>query len=226
VQTLREKFRDATDKLMRVLNEFMAQEGDRDPAALFPYYEQVRLSQDQVGPAEDDYDIPEIYLNREGYQLEQEEARFYTSNNIVLHLHPNDKLDEPLPPGIKPYESEDVEYENLDLENELVKEYIATVAEAYHLVEQLDSLEEEQYRLSRELSSRMRYKMPIAEGTTTFLFEFPQAHKKLLQRLHDVEDNLYDLRDRFIAERLFAESEQVYVPHNTFVEAINESVSE
>jgi hypothetical protein len=46
VQTLREKFRDATDKLMRVLNEFMAQEGERDPAALFPCYEQVRLSQD------------------------------------------------------------------------------------------------------------------------------------------------------------------------------------
>ena len=115
VQTLREKIRDAADKLMRVLNEFMAQEGDRDPAAQFPYCEQVRLSQDQVGPAEDDYDILEIYLNREGYQLEQEEARFYTSNNIVLHLHPNDKLDEPLPPGIKPYESEDVEYKNLDL---------------------------------------------------------------------------------------------------------------
>ncbi|KAH8762334.1 hypothetical protein F5882DRAFT_25311 [Hyaloscypha sp. PMI_1271] len=72
----------------------------------------------------------------------------------------------------------------------------------------------------------MRYKMLIAEGTTTFLFEFSQAHKKLLQQLHDVEDNLYDLRDRCIAERLFAESEQVYVPHNAFVEEINESVND
>ena len=62
MQTLREKFRDATDKIMRILNEFMAQEGDKDPAALFPYYEQVRLSQDQVGPAEDDYDILEFIL--------------------------------------------------------------------------------------------------------------------------------------------------------------------
>jgi hypothetical protein len=226
VQTIREKFRDATDKLMRVLNEFMVQGSDGDPAALFQYYEPVRAAQDQLGPAEDDYDLLEIRLNREEAELEEEEKRFYTSNNIVLRLHPDDKLDERLTPLIKPYEPEDVEYENLDLENELVKGYLALVAEADHLGNELDSLEDEQYRLSQELSFRMRHKISIAEQTTTFLFEFPQAHKKLVQQLHNVEDKLYDLRDRCIAEQLFTESEHVYVPHNALVEEINESVND
>jgi uncharacterized coiled-coil DUF342 family protein len=226
VQTLREKFRDATDKLMRVLNEFMVQESDGNRTALFPYYEQVRASQDQLGPAEDDYDMLEIRLIREEAELEQEETRFYTSNNIVLRLHPDDKLDERLTPLIKPYEPEDVEYENLDLENELVKEYLALVEEADHLGGELDSLEDEQYRLSQDLSLRMKHKIPVTERTTTFLFEFPQAHKQLLQQLHDVEDKLYDLRDRCIAGHLFAESEHVYVPHNALVEEINESMKD
>ncbi|KAE9367988.1 hypothetical protein N431DRAFT_349391 [Stipitochalara longipes BDJ] len=226
LQTLRERFRDATDKLMRVLNEFMVQESSGDRAALFPYYEQVRASQDQLGPAEDDYDILEIRLNREEDELEQEETRFYTSNNILLRLHPDDKLDGQLTPHIKPYEPEDSEYENLDLENELVKQYLAAVAEADHFGEQLDALEDEQYRLSQDLSFRMRHKIPITEGTTTFLFDFPQSHKKLLKQLHDVEDSLYQLRDRCIAEQLFAESEYVYVPHNALVEEIIESVND
>ena len=228
VQALREKFRSATDKLMRALDEFMAQGRgrDRDRAALFPYYEQVRSLQDQLGPAEDDYDILERRLNREEKELEQEETRFYTSNNIVLRLHPNDKLDEHLTPLIKPYEPVDVEYENLDLNNELVQQYLATVEEANHLGEQLDSLEDEQYRLSQELSFRTRHKLHISERTKTFLFEFPDAHKALLEQLHTVEDNLYDLRDRCVAEQLFAASEYPYVPHNALVEEINESVND
>ncbi|KAN0095175.1 hypothetical protein V8E51_015886 [Hyaloscypha variabilis] len=226
LQILRERFRDATDKLMRVLNEFMVQESNGDRAALFPYYEQVRASQDKLGPVEDDYDILEIRLNREEDELEKEETRFYTFNNIVLHLHPDDMLDEPLTPHIKPYELEDTEYENLDLENDLVKQYLAAVADADHLGEQLDSLEDEQYRLSQELSLRMRHKIPITEETTTFLFEFPQAHKKLLKRLHDAEDNLYHLRDRCIAEQLFAEGEYAYIPRNALVDEINESVND
>jgi hypothetical protein len=226
VQTLRERFRNATDKVMRALDKFMVQEIDGDRAALFPYYEQVRASQDQLGPVEYDYDTLEFRLNREETELEQEEMHFYTSNNIVLRLHPDDKLDEHLTPLIKPYEPEDIEYENLDLNNELVKQYLATVAEADHLGEQLDSLEDEQYRLSQELSFRTRHELPISERTEAFLFDFPVSHKKILRQLHNVEDNLYDLRDRCVAGQLFTASEHVYIPHNALVEEINESVND
>jgi hypothetical protein len=226
VQILREKFRNATDKLMRALDEFMVQESEGDRAALFPHYEQVRAAQDQLGPAEYDYDTLELRLNREESELEQEETRFYTSNNIVLRLHPDDKLDEHLTPLIKPYEPEDIEYENLDVDNELVQQYLATVEEANYLGEQLDSLEDEQYRLSQDLSFRTRHKLPISKRTETFLFDFPKSHKELLQQLHTVEDNLYDLRDRCITEKLFGASEHIYVPHNALVEEINESVND
>ena len=228
VQALREKFRNATDKLMRALDEFMVQERDRDRdrAALYPYYEQVRSLQDQLGPAEDEYDTLEFRINREEKELEQEETRFYTANNIILRLHPDDKLDEHLTPHTKPYEPEDIEYEDLDLNNELVQQYLDTVEEANHLGEQLDSLEDEQYRLSQELSFRTRHKLQISERTKTFLFEFPDTHKALLEQLHSVEDNLYDLRDRCVAEQLFAASEYPYVPRNALVEEINESVND
>jgi hypothetical protein len=226
LQTFRERFRDATDKLMRIVNEFMVLENGRNREALFPYYEEVRSAQDQLGPAEDDYDILEVRLNREEVELEQEEAFFYRFNNIVLRPFPDDRLDAPLSPLIKPYEPEDAEYENLDLDNELVKQYLATVAEADHLGEQLDALEEEQYQLSQELSFRTRHQIPISERTTTFLFEFPQLHKELVQQLHDVEDNLYELRDRCVAEQLFTLSEHVYVPRNALIEEINESMND
>jgi hypothetical protein len=226
VQTLREKFRSATDKLMRALDEFMVQERGGDRAALFPYYEQVRASQDQLGPVEYDYDTLELRLNREEDELEQEETRFYTFNNIVLRLHPDDKLDEHLTPLIKPYEPEDVEYENLDLGNELVQQYLSAVEEANYLGDQLDSLEDEQYRLSQDLSFRTRHKLPISERTEAFLFDFPESHKEMLRQLHNVEDNLYDLRDRCVAGQLFTVSEHVYIPHNALVEEINESVND
>ncbi|PMD21189.1 hypothetical protein NA56DRAFT_645884 [Hyaloscypha hepaticicola] len=228
VQALREKFRNATDKLMRALDEFMVQERDRDRdrAALSQYYEQVRSLQDQLGPAEDEYDTLEFRLNREEKELEQEETRFYTANNIILRLHPDDELDEHLTPLIKPYEPEDIEYDDLDLNNELVKQYLAAVEEANHLGEQLDSLEDEQYQLSQELSFRTRHKLHISERIKTFLFEFPDTHKALLEQLHNVEDSLYDLRDRCVAEQLFTAAEYPYVPHNALVEEINESVND
>jgi len=226
LQTLRERFRDVTDKLMRVVNEFMVQEIFGNREVLFPYYEEVRFAQDQLGPAEDDYDILEIRLNREEDELEQEEAFFYRFNNIVLRPVSDDRLDAPLSPLIKPYEPEDAGYENLDLDNEFVKQYLATVAEADHLGEQLDALEEEQYQLSQELSFRTRHQIPISQRTTTFLFEFPQLHKKLLQQHHDVENKLCDLRNRCVAEQLFTISEHVYVPRNSLIEEINESIND
>jgi hypothetical protein len=226
VHILRERFRNATDKSIRALNEFIARESAGDRAAIAAHLEQVRSSQDLLGPVEDDYDILEDRLNREEDELEQEEARFYTLNNIVLRVLPEDKLDEPLSPLVKPYEPEDIEYANLDLNNEHVKQYLATVAEAGYLREDLDSLEDEQYRRSQELYFRTRHNIPVSEETKAFLFDFPQAHRKLIQQLYDAEDTLYDLHDRCVAEQLFGASEHVYVPRNTLVEEINESIND
>ena len=226
VQFLREKLRDATARLMRAIDELMARDNFENLRSLSPFYEATRIAQDELGPVEDSYDILEMRLNREEEELEQEEVHFYTHNNIVLAPPPDSKLDEPLTPLRKPYRPDDVQFQDLDLDNELVKQYLEKVAEAESLKEEIYDLESEQYGLIEELAFRTRYNLKLSEGKSAFMFNYPQKYKELTETLQSVENDLYDLRDSCIEQKLFGVTEHVYEPRDALVEDIYDSMNE
>ncbi|KAG0647719.1 hypothetical protein D0Z07_6573 [Hyphodiscus hymeniophilus] len=222
VQILRERLRSETDKLMRVVNTAMALGHGQDLQSLRPQYDLLSQAQDELGPAEDAFDLLESRLIREEMELEEEEHHFYTHNNIALVPLPDSKLDEHISPLMKPYEPENPEFQNLDLDNDLVKQYLAKLSEAEQIKEQLDDLENEQYRLSEELSFRARFNLTLAAEKSEFLFDFPKRHKKMLETLETVEDDLYDLRNQCVEAHLFSDSQYVYEPHDALVEEIQD----
>lgn len=226
VQSLREKLRDATSRLMRVIDELMARNTVQDLRSLAPFYEAIRTAQDELGPVEDSYDILELRLIREEEVLEQEEMHFYTHNNIILASLPDSKLDQPLTPLVQPYRPDDAEFQDLNLENELAKRYLEKVAEAEHLKEEIDELESEQYSLAEDLAFRTRYKLKLSEEKSAFMFAYPQVYKELTSKLQSVEDELYDLRYRCIDQGIFGASEHVYEPRDALVEEIYDSVND
>jgi hypothetical protein len=227
LQLLRENLRTATDRLMRAIDALMtSKEHMHNLETLAPLYQDLRAAQDDLGPAEDAYDLLEMRLNREEIELEQEEMHFYTHNNIALRLPPNIDLDKPLTPLAKPYEPEDAEFSSLNLDNELVKQYLANVSEAEDLKEKLDELENEQYRLTQELSFRTRYNIPLSKDNSAFRSAFPEAHRELLEKLLRSEDALSELRDRCIEGGLFADSDYVYERRDALVEEIHESMTD
>jgi hypothetical protein len=211
---------------MRAIDELMVRDTVQNLQSLAPFYQATRAAQDELGPAEDTYDILEIRLNREEEELEQEEMHFYTHNNITLTPLPDSKLDEPLTPIVQPYQPEDVDFQNLGLEDELVKQYLEKMAEATRLKEEIVELENEQFSLTEELTFRRRYKLSLSEEKTAFMFEYPQVYKGLVDNLQQVEDDLYDLRDRCIDQGLFSTSDHIYEPRDALVEEIYESVND
>jgi hypothetical protein len=226
VHFLREKLRDATAKLMSAIDELMARDNGQNIRSLAPFYEATRTAQDELGPVEDTYDILEIRLNREEEELEQEEVHFYTHNNIILAPLPDSKLDKLLTPLRQPYQPDDVQFQDLDLENELVKQYLEKVAEAERLKEEIDELESEQYSLIEELAFRTRYNVKLSDEKSAFMFDYPQKYKELTETLQRVENDLYDLRDSCVEQGLFGASEHVYEPRDALVEEIYDSVND
>ena len=222
---LRDRVRNATAKLMQAVNMVMALNTVQDLAPLTSHYEDMSHAQGELGPAEDAYDILENRLNREEAELEQEEQHFYTHNNITLVPLPDSKLDEEISPLVKPYEPEDNKYQDLDLENDLAKQYLSKVSEAEDLKEQLHDLENEQYQITQEIAFRTRHNLPLSEQKSVFVVEFPKEYKGLLEKLDAVEEALYELREQCVSAKLFTDLEYPYEPRDALVDEIYESVS-
>jgi len=225
VQVFRGKLRDSTSKLIGAIDEVMARGDVQGLQTLAPLHEETRRAQDELGPIEDTCDMLEIRLNQEEEELEEEEAQFYTRNNIALNMPiPDSRLDEPLAPLVEPYEPEDSLLHDARLDHELVRDYMGKVGKAERLKEEIDELESEQFTLTQELNFRTRYKLGLSEEKKSFMFEYPQLYKQLTATLQDVEDDLYDLRDKCVKQGLFDASEYPYEPRDALVEEIYESV--
>lgn len=225
VQLHRKNLRDATDQLMRKLDELMISPTIPAISLLLPLHQAVRTAQDKLGPVEDNYDLLEIRLNREEHELEQEEVHFYTHNNISLSVPPNLDLDKTITPLVKAYQP-DTSFPDLDLDNEKVIEYFAKVDEAEQLKDKIDYIENEQYRLTQELAFRARYELKLSEEKSSFLFEFPKTHQDLLSTLIKVEDDIFALRQSCINEHLFTESEYRYEPRDALVDEIDDALND
>jgi hypothetical protein len=226
LRQLRSNVRDAAAKLTRQIDEALALQDVKALESFAPYYQQLRIAQDELGPKEEEYDAFERRLDDQEQDLEQEEDYFYRHNKAPSNAISDAELDEVLSPLLKPYQPPENEFQSFNLENELVKEYLEKVGEAKYLKEQLDELDDDYYRLSKDASFRNRHNIPISLETTTFLENFTETHKETLHKLHDVEDDLFDLRDRCLDKNLFAETDYVYEERDALYEEVMDSVDE
>ncbi|RFU31078.1 hypothetical protein B7463_g5256, partial [Scytalidium lignicola] len=226
VQSLRDQFRDVVAQLVKVADELMATNDTQGLKALAPYHERVRLVQDQLGPAEQSYGMLEMKLNSEEEKLEQEEHHFYSHNNIKLIPFPEDVLDQELSPLVKPYNPPDSDFQNLDLNNDMVKAYLAKIAEAETLKEEMQRLENKQYRLIQEETFRNKHNLQLSEESLAFLNQYPDIYEETVQNLQVTENELYALRERCIADDLFSESEYRYEPRDALIEEIDDEIRE
>ncbi|KAF4630153.1 hypothetical protein G7Y89_g7988 [Cudoniella acicularis] len=220
---LRDNLRDATDKLMRKVNEIAAFDTVRE--GLVPYFDQLRDAQDALGPAEDAYDQLENRLEEEEQDLEQEEIHFYRHHEVSVVSVPESNVDVPISPLVKPYAPEN-EVQEQPLEEGLVQEYLERVAEAKRLRNELDGLEEEYFRISTDASFRNRYDIPLSTETAKFLDEYRSTHADIRNTLYDVETDVFDLRDRCVKGGLFSEAEYVYEPRDALCEDVMDTVYE
>jgi hypothetical protein len=224
LRQLRENAQEALDKLMRKINE---SEGfGRLQEALHPYYEGLRDAQDALGPVEYSYGCLESQLDDEEQDLEEEEDHFYRHYDITAVSVAESKLDDIISPLVKPYAPPETELQQLNLnpENSLVHEYLKKVAEADSLKEELDMLEEDYYQLSTDASFRKRHSITLSTETATFLAEYPKLHSDILENLHIIEDDIFGLRDKYVDQGLFEESEYVYEPRDALYEDVMDSV--
>ena len=226
LQLLRERLRDATDRLMRFVHELMAQDDAKNLRSLEPHYCELSDAQDNLGPAEYAYDLLETRLSREEDELEDEEVHFYTHNNIRLASPPDLKLENTLTPLTKSYRPDEEDFPTFILGGGLQRDYLAKWSEAGSLKQQLHVLEDEQYELTQELAFRTRHNLQLSQEKTSSLFDFPKHHKELVEKLERVEDDLYELRDRCLEQNLFTDSEYIYEPYDALVEEIWESVND
>jgi hypothetical protein len=226
LQFLREILRDTTDDLMRAVNKLMAFENIKDLRSLAPYHEALQRAQDDLGPAENAYDLLEIRLNREEEELEEEEKYFYTHNHVPLARPSDARLEKTLTPRTMPYDPEGQSPSNLKLEPELVQVYFDKVAGAEIFKEQLHELEDKQYSLNQELFFRKRHELPLSKEKADFLDNFPRLRRDLIDALENLEDDLHEIRDRCIKENLFGPSDYPYEPYDALVEEIYDSIDD
>jgi hypothetical protein len=224
LRQLRENVRDTLDKLTRKINEFGTfGEAQKD---ITLYTEKFRAAQDELGPAEDEFEYLENRLDDEEEDLEQEEEHFYRHNNVFAISVPNSRLDDALSPLVRPYRPADTELQPLNLEQDLVQEYLGKVEEATRLKEELEDLENDYLRLLGEAAFRKRHGIALSEEAATFLADYPQTYVDILENVHEVEDTLFSLRDDCLDKGLFTDSEHVYEPYDALSEDVRQSVDE
>jgi hypothetical protein len=224
LRQLRENVRDALDKLTRKINEFGTFGEAQEDITL--YTEKFRAAQDELGPAEDEFEYLENRLDDEEENLEQEEEHFYRHNNVFAISVPNTKLDDALSPLVRPYRPADTELQPLDLEQDLLQEYLGKVEEATRLKEELEDLENDYLRLLGEAAFRKRHGIALSEETAMFLADYPQTYVDILENVHEVEDTLFNLRYDCLDKGLFTDSEHVYEPYDALSEEVRQSVDE
>lgn len=224
LRRLREDLRDASDRFTQKANEIIALGGFQED--LTPYHDRLREAQDALGPVEDVYDRLESRLDDEEQDLEQEETHFYRHYDVTITSIPDSKLDDVISPLVKSCDAPDLEIEEQPLEDVLAQRYLNKVTEASQLKDELDSLEEEYFRISTDVSFRNRYDIPLSAETTRFLDEYRTTHSEILEHLHAVESNLFDLRDQCLDQGLFQGSEYVYEPRDALCEDVMETVYE
>ncbi|KAF8859033.1 hypothetical protein BDZ45DRAFT_371814 [Acephala macrosclerotiorum] len=225
VQRLRDNVRDAVDKLTRTINELRAlnlEIGEN----IDPYYDKLRIAQDELGPAEDEYDSLERRLVDEEDELEEEEDHFYHRNDLFNISVPENKIEAKLSPITEPSQTAGSDPTDFVLEDSLVREYLDKVEEAERLKEEVEELENEYLKATEDAAFRQRHAVRLSEETSKLLLDYPSLHAEALGDLRDAEDALFDTRDLCIEQGLFTESEYVYEPRDALCDEVMDTVYE
>ncbi|KUJ07130.1 uncharacterized protein LY89DRAFT_691932 [Mollisia scopiformis] len=223
VQAYRDAVRDAVDKLTRNINEQRALNLDVRES-IDPYYDKLRIAQDQLGPAEDEYDALERRLDEEEDDFEEEEDHFYRHYDLFNISVPEADIDAPLSPLAEPCQPTGSEPAEIMLENSLVREYLDKMEEAERLKDDVEDLENEYLQVSGEATFRRRHDLPLSEDSSKFLLDYPKLHAEALNDLHDAEDALFDTRDKCIEQGVFTESEYAYEPRDALRDEVMDYV--
>lgn len=225
LRELREASRDAAAQLMSKIDELIAVNNVHSLKTLAPYHELARRGQDELGPAEEKYNQLESRLNDEEEELEQEEDHFYRHYNAFAAPIGDSKLDEELSPRVKPYLPPD-SIGGLQLEPELVQEYHGKVLEAELIKEELEVLENDHIRYAEEATFRQRHDVPLSRQNAMFLSEFPELYKETVRKLREIENEVFDLRDKCIEHGLFSETDHIYESHDAFADGLQDAVDD
>jgi hypothetical protein len=222
LRQLRGNFFDAADQLTRKLGEVMALQNMEALKSITSYTEKLHLALDELGLKEEEHDRLEGRLNDEENDLEQEEHRFYRHTNSSATRIPEQQLDDTMSLLLKP----DTESQDLNLHSDLLQRYLEKVTEADELKRELDKLQDDYCRLSKDDSFRKSHNIPIPTKTMTFLSDFPRLYKETVEKLSGVEHELFDLRKECLEENVFTENDHVYEPRDALYEEVMDSVDE
>ncbi|PSS12620.1 hypothetical protein M430DRAFT_52906 [Amorphotheca resinae ATCC 22711] len=223
LRQLRGNFLDAADRLTRKLGEVTILQNIEALRRITSCNEKLRLALGELRLKEEEHDRLEGRLNDEENDLEQEENRFYRHTNVSATRVPEQKLDDTMSLLLKP-DTDDSR--DLNPDSDLLERYLAKVTEADELKRELDKLQDDYCRLSKDDSFRRSHNIPIPTNTITFLSDFPRLHKETVEKLGVVEHELFDLRKECLEENVFTENDHVYEPRNALYEEVMDSVDE
>ncbi|PVH81154.1 hypothetical protein DL98DRAFT_587613 [Cadophora sp. DSE1049] len=224
---LREKTRSALDKLTQKINELVAFNKIQEEIGL--YYEEFRAAQDELGPAEHEYERLENRLENEEQDLEEEEEHYYELYRYKKYFDASNqgsRVEQTISPPTKPFDHPSKAIQTLDLNSNLLQEYFSKIDEALALRKELQNLEDDYYRVSEDANLRRRNGFPLFATMSTFLSDYPTSRAEILDNLYRAEENIFDLRDECIKQGVFTRDEHRYEPRDALRDELLDAVDE
>lgn len=221
---LRERTRSALDKLTQKINKLVALNDYQENISL--YYEEFRAASDALGPAEHDYERLEDRLENEEQDLEEQEEHYYEFCMYFDIATQGSPVEQTLSPATTPYDPPKKTIQALDLNRNLMQEYFLKIDEALASRKELQNLEDDYYRVSKDANLRRRNGFPLFATMSTFLSDYPTSRADILDNLYRAEENIFDLRDECIKQGVFARDEHRYEPRDALRDELQDAVEE
>lgn len=221
---LRERTRSALDKLTQKINKLVALNDYRENIGL--YYEEFRAASDALGPAEHEYERLENRLENEEQDLEEQEEHYYELCKYFDIVNQVSEVEQTLSPATTPYDPPNKTVQALDLNRNLMQEYFLKINEALTLRKELQNLEDDYYRVSKDANLRRRNGFPLFATMSTFLSDYPTSRADILDKLYRAEESIFDLRDECIKQGVFARDEHRYEPRDALRDELQDAVEE
>ncbi|KAK0118623.1 hypothetical protein ONS95_007507 [Cadophora gregata] len=224
---LRERTRSALDKLTQKINELAALNRLQEGIGL--YYEEFCAAQDELGPAEHEYESLENRLENEEQDLEEEEEQYYELYRYKKYFeasHQGSRVERAVSSSTKLDDKPNNTNQILIINSNLLQEYFSKIDEALALRRELQNLEDDYYRVSEDANLRRRNGFPLFATMSSFLADYPTSRAEILDSLYQAEENIFDLRDECIKQGVFSRDEHRYEPRDALRDELLDAVDE
>lgn len=232
IRKLQEHAKEARIQFMRATDQLVALSTPLEVDLLGQYYQRIRDIEDELGPAEDTFELLERRLDNEEQDLDEEEDYFYRHHHITIttlphitittlpnlkHKKSSNSVTSPFklynsPP---PLAGKDEGIQVFTAGNVELREYLKSIKNAENLKQELERLEVRRDYLLIESNFRKSHDILLATQDGDFLNRFPERYRYLHDELYEAEDRLYELRDQCLSRGLFTDSEYVYESRDT-----------